>query len=238
MKGIILAGGSGTRLRPLTKITSKQLIPVYDRQMIYYPLQTLLDAGIKDILVIIAPDHAGHFLNLLGSGREFGPDIKITYEIQDNPEGLAQAFLIGETFIGNDDVTLVLGDNLFEDDFSSIIKNFTKGATVFAKEVDDPKRFGVIEFDGQKVISIEEKPENPQSNFAQVGLYVCDNSVVKKAKAVKRSPRGEFEIVDIINDYLAEGALSVEAVKGAWFDCGTHDSLFEASAYMREKRLK
>lgn len=237
MKGIILAGGSGTRLRPLTKITSKQLVPVYDRQMIYYPLQTLVDAGIKDILVIIAPDHAGHFLNLLGSGKELG--LTISYEIQDKPEGLAQAFLIGENFIGDDDVTLILGDNIFEDDFSPIIRNFKSGAQVFAKEVPDPQRFGVIEFDAsKKVLSIEEKPENPKSNFAQVGLYVCDNSVVEKAKNVKPSPRGELEIVDIIQMYHAENNLSVNLVEGAWFDCGTHESLFEAGSYMRAKKLK
>ncbi len=234
MKGIILAGGSGTRLRPLTKITSKQLIPVYDKQMIYYPLQTLVDAGIKDILIIIAPDHAGHFLNLLGSGKEMG--LNISYEIQDKPEGLAQAFLIGKNFVGNDDVALILGDNLFEDDFSHIIKNFKSGAQVFAKEVTDPERFGVIEFDeNKKVLSIEEKPEAPKSNFAQVGLYVCDNSVIKKAENVKPSPRGELEIVDIIQMYHAENNLSVNLVEGAWFDCGTHESLFAASAYWRGK---
>ncbi len=236
MKGIILAGGSGTRLAPLTKITSKQLIPVYDRQMIYYPLQTLVDAGISDILIIIAPDHAGHFLNLLGSGKELG--LNISYEIQDKPEGLAQAYLIGENFIGDDDVALILGDNLFEDDFSNIIKNFKSGAQVFAKEVSDPKRFGVIEFDkNKKVLSIEEKPENPKSNFAQVGLYICDNSVIEKAKTVKPSPRGELEIVDIIQAYHQENNLSVNLVEGAWFDCGTHESLFEAGSYMREKKL-
>lgn len=235
MKGIILAGGSGTRLRPLTKITSKQLIPVYDRQMIYYPLQTLVDAGITDILIIIAPEHAGHFLNLLGSGKEMG--LNISYEIQDRPEGLAQAYLIGENFIGNDDVALILGDNLFVDDFSGIIKNFTNGAQVFAKEVSDPHRFGVIEFDeNRKVRSIEEKPENPKSNFAQVGLYVCDNSVIEKAKAVKPSPRGELEIVDIIQAYHTDNTLSVNLIEGAWFDCGTHESLFEASSYMRERK--
>ncbi len=235
MKGIILAGGSGTRLRPLTKITSKQLIPVYDRQMIYYPLQTLIDAGIKDILIIIAPDHAGHFLNLLGSGKELG--LNISYEIQDKPEGLAQAYLIGENFIGDDDVALILGDNLFVDDFSPIIKNFKGGAQVFAKEVPDPHRFGVIEFDAnKKVLSIEEKPENPKSNFAQVGLYISDNTVIEKAKAVKPSPRGELEIVDIIQSYHADNQLSVNLVEGAWFDCGTHESLFEASQYMRNRK--
>jgi len=234
MKGIILAGGSGTRLAPLTKITSKQLIPVYDRQMIYYPLQTLVDAGITEILIIIAPDHAGHFLNLLGSGKELG--LNISYEIQDKPEGLAQAYLIGENFIGDDDVALILGDNLFEDNFSPIIKNFKSGASVFAKEVLDPERFGVIEFDeNKKVLSIEEKPQNPKSNFAQVGLYVCDNSVIEKAKNVKLSPRGELEIVDIIKNYHAEKNLSVNLVQGAWFDCGTHESLFEAGKYMRGK---
>lgn len=233
MKGIILAGGSGSRLRPLTKFTSKQLLPVYDKPMIYYPIETLKKAGIKDILIIIAPDHAGNFLNLLGSGKDLG--VNIAYEIQDNPDGLAQAFLIGESFIGNDDVTLVLGDNLFTDDFSEVIKKFTGGAQVFAKEVSDPERFGVLEFDEMgKAISVEEKPKKPKSNFAQVGLYVCDNSVIEKAKNIKPSERGELEITSVIDKYLQDDKLHVAKVEGAWFDCGTHESLFEAGAYMRD----
>lgn len=237
MKGIILAGGSGSRLHPLTKVTSKQLLPVYNKPLIYYPLETLLQAGITEILIIIAPDNAGDFLKLLGSGKDFGA--QFSYEIQDKPEGLAQAFLIGENFIGEDDVTLILGDNVFEDDFSSDIKNFTKGGMVYAKQVNDPQRFGVIEFDENgNVLSIEEKPQNPKSNFAQVGMYVCDNTVIQKAKDVKPSPRGELEIVDVMNQYFEKQELSVGQVKGAWFDTGTHESMFEASAYMREKALK
>ncbi|MDH3324486.1 MAG: sugar phosphate nucleotidyltransferase [Candidatus Peregrinibacteria bacterium] len=235
MKGIILAGGSGTRLRPLTKITSKQLLPVYDKPMIYYPLETLIRAGIKDVLVIVSPEHAGDFLNLLGSGSEFG--IKIAYEIQDKPEGLAQAFIIGDTFIGNDDVTLVLGDNIFEDDFSDAIKNFQKGGMIFAREVSDPHRFGVVEFDeNKKAISLEEKPEVPKSNFAQTGLYVCDNSIVEMAKNLAPSPRGELEVTDLMKMYLDQGKLEVGFVQGKWFDCGTHESLFEAGEYMRGKK--
>lgn len=229
-----MAGGHGTRLLPLTKITSKQLIPVYDQPMIFYPLQTLIEAGIKDILIIMAPEHAGHFLNLLGSGKAFG--VTISYEIQDTPSGIAEAFLIGENFIGNDDVALILGDNIFEDDFSLVIKNFTEGASIFAKAVPDPERFGVVELDkDQQIISIEEKPQKPRSNLAQVGLYICDNSVIKKAKKVEPSARGELEIVDIIRAYLYEKKLAVSLVKGAWFDCGTFESLFEAGAYRRAK---
>jgi glucose-1-phosphate thymidylyltransferase len=232
MKGIILAGGSGTRLSPLTKFTSKQLLPVYNKPMIYYPIETLKKAGIRDILIIIAPHHAGNFLNLLGSGKELG--VNIAYEIQDHPDGLAQAFLIGESFIGNDDTVLILGDNLFTDDFSGFMKNFSGGAQVFAKKVPHPERFGVIEFDSTgKAISIEEKPKKPKSDFAQVGLYICDNSVIKKAKNIGPSARGELEITSVINEYLKEGSLKVAKVEGAWFDCGTHESLFEAGAYMR-----
>jgi len=206
MKGIILAGGSGTRLRPLTKVTSKQLLPIYNKPMIFYPLETLLTAGVKDILVIVAPDHAGDFLKLMGSGNELG--CKFTYEIQDKPEGLAQAFLIGKNFIGGDNVTLILGDNLFEDNFTEAISSFQSGARVFAKQVSDPERFGVVEFDSQnKAISIEEKPTSPKSNFAVTGLYIYDNTVVQKAASLAPSPRGEIEITDLNNLYLKEEKL-------------------------------
>ena len=236
MKGIILAGGTGTRLLPSTKITSKQLLPVYDRPMIYYPLETLIRAGIKDVLVIMAPEYAGHFLRLLGSGQEWG--ITISYEIQDQPEGIAQAFLIGDNFIGDDNVTLILGDNIYEDDFSQSIREFTGGAQIFCKEVSDAQRFGVVEFDKSKnVISIEEKPSQPRSNYAQTGLYICDNTVVEKVRNLKPSARGELEITEIMANYLDEGTLKAEFVKGEWFDCGTHDSLLEASIYMRDKQL-
>lgn len=237
MKGIILAGGRGTRLKPLTRVTSKQLLPIYDQPMIFYPLQTLLKAGIEDILIIVAPDHAGDFLKLLGSGREF--DCDFTYEIQEKAEGLAQAFLIGEDFIGNDDVTLILGDNLFEDDFSQAIQSFESGGRVFAKKVNDPERFGVVEFDQeQKAVSIEEKPENPKSEYAVTGLYIYDSSVVDKAKSLKPSNRGELEITDLNNLYLKENSLDVAFVKGKWFDTGTFESMYEASEFARLKKLK
>lgn len=236
MKGIILAGGSGTRLRPLTKITSKQLLPIYNKPMIFYPIETLLKAGIKDILIIIAPERAGDFLNLLGSGKEFGA--KFTYEIQDKPEGLAQAFLIGENFIGDDDVALILGDNLYEDDFSEAVQTFTKGARVFAKEVKDPERYGVVEFDSNnKAISIVEKPKQPKSNYSVTGFYIYDNSVVAKAKALEPSPRGELEITDLNMKYLEEGTLDVAFVKGKWMDTGTFEAMFEAIEFAREKAL-
>jgi glucose-1-phosphate thymidylyltransferase len=237
MKGIILAGGEGTRLRPLTKVTSKQLLPIYNKPMIFYPLETLRTAGITDILVIVAPDHAGDFLKLLGSGNEFG--CKFTYEIQDKPEGLAQAFLIGKNFIGSDNVTLILGDNLFEDDFSQAISSFQTGARVFAKEVKDPERFGVVEYDAnRKAISIEEKPKAPKSNFAVTGLYIYDNSVIQKASSLAPSPRGEIEITDLNNVYLREGTLDVATVNGRWLDTGTFESLHEAIIFARERELK
>ena len=236
MKGIILAGGEGTRLRPLTRVTSKQLLPIYNKPMIYFPLETLLKAGIRDILIIVAPDHAGDFLKLLGSGKEFG--CKFTYEIQDKPEGLAQAFLVGQNFIGNDSVTMVLGDNLFEDDFSHAIQSFQRGARVFAKEVPDPERFGVVEFDeNRKALSIVEKPSQPKSNYAVTGLYIYDNTVVQKAKALAPSSRGELEITDLNMVYLKEGTLDVAMVDGRWLDTGTFESLFEATVFARERAL-
>lgn len=236
MKGIILAGGRGTRLRPLTSVTSKQLLPIYNQPMIYYPLQTLLKAGIEDILIIVAPDHAGDFLKLLGSGKEF--DCDFTYEIQEDPGGLAQAFLIGEDFIGDDDVTLILGDNLFEDDFSEAIQGFESGGRVFAKKVPDPQRFGVVTFDDDnQVISIIEKPENPPSEFAITGLYIYDHTVVDKAKSLEPSGRGELEITDVNNLYLKENNLDVAFVKGEWFDTGTFESMHRAIEFARNRSL-
>ncbi len=234
MKGIILAGGKATRLRPLTKITSKQLLPVYDKPMIFYPIETLKSMGIKEILVIIAPDYSGHFLNLLGSGTDFG--VKFSYEIQEEPRGLADAFRIGENFIGKDNVTMILGDNIFDYNFSGIITDFNKGAMVFAKKVADPSRFGVIEFDkNMKAKSIEEKPEKPKSNYAVVGLYVYDNNVIEFAKNLKPSSRGELEITDLNNIYLAKGELKVGIIDGVWEDAGTFDSLLRISNYMAKK---
>ena len=237
MKGIILSGGAGTRLYPLTKITSKQLLPVYNKPMIYYPLETLLKAGIKDILIIVAPEHSEDYKKLLGDGSEF--DANFTFEVQDKPEGLAQAFIIGENFIGSDNVCMILGDNIFEDDFSSTIKTFKKGGHVFAKKVPDPQRFGVVKFDEQmKAVQIEEKPKEFLSDYAITGLYIYDNSVVEAAKAVKPSLRGELEITELHNWYLAKGELQVDIVKGEWLDAGTFESLFKASELARKKILE
>jgi len=234
MRGIILSGGSGTRLRPLTKITSKQLLPIYNRPMIYYPLNTLIKAGIKEILIIVAPERAGDYLNLLGSGKEFG--VKFTYEIQDKPEGLAQAFIIGENFIDQEDVAMILGDNIFEDDFSEDIKNFKGGAKIFAKHVPDPERFGVVKFNENfKAEKIVEKPQEFLSNYAVTGLYVYDQRVVKIAKEMKPSARGELEITDLNNWYLDRGELEVAMVNGEWLDAGTFDSLLRAQAFAKEK---
>ena len=234
MRGIILSGGSGTRLRPLTKITSKQLLPIYNRPMIYYPLNTLIKAGIKEIMIIISPERAGDYLNLLGSGKEFG--VKFTYEIQDKPEGLAQAFIIAENFIDNEDVTMILGDNIFEDDFSEDIKNFKGGAKIFAKDVSDPERFGVVKFDANmKAEKIVEKPQEYLSNHAVTGLYVYDKRIVGVAKSIKPSSRGELEITDVNNWYLEKGELEVALVKGEWLDAGTFDSLLKAQNFAKEK---
>lgn len=236
MKGIILAGGSGTRLRPLTKITSKQLLPIYNKPMIFYPLETLITAGIKDILIIVAPERAGDFLNLLGSGKEFG--CKFTYEIQDKPEGLSQAFVIGKNFIGTDSVCLILGDNLYEDNFSEAVSSFQGGARIFAKEVKDPERYGVVEFDeNNKALSIVEKPAEPKSKFAVTGFYIYDNSVVQKAENLQPSPRGELEITDMNMLYLQEGKLDVAFVKGKWMDTGTFEAMYEAITFAREREL-
>ena len=234
MKGIILAGGRATRLRPLTKVITKQLLPVYNKPMIYYPIETLIGAGIKEILIIVAPEHAGNFMNMLGSGRDF--DAKFSYEIQDEPRGLADAFIVGENFIGKDNVTLVLGDNIFDHDFTDHIKSFKKGAAVFAKEVHDPERFGVVEFDKNgKALSIEEKPAKPKSNYAVVGIYSYDNKVIEYAKSLKPSARGEIEITDLNNVYLKKGELQVNIVDGIWEDAGTFDSLLRAGNIMAEK---
>ncbi len=234
MRGIILSGGVGTRLRPLTKITSKQLLPIYNRPMIYYPLNTLVKAGIKEILIIVAPESAGDYLNLLGSGKEFG--VKFTYEIQDRPEGLAQAFIIGENFIDREDVVMILGDNIFEDDVSGAIKSFKGGAKIFAKKVPDPERFGVVKFDkNMKVEKIVEKPQEHLSDYAVTGLYIYDRRVIQVAKEIKPSGRGELEITDVNNWFLAKGELEVAVVEGEWLDAGTFDSLLKAQNLAKEK---
>lgn len=234
MRGIILSGGSATRLRPCTKITSKQLLPVYNKPMIYYPLNTLIKAGIKEILIIVAPERAGDYLNLLGSGKEFG--VKFTYEIQDKPRGLAEAFIIGENFIDKENVALVLGDNIFEDDLSEEIKSFKAGGKIFLKEVPDPERFGVAEInDIGQVVSIEEKPAQPKSNLAITGLYVFDSRVVSVAKNVQPSERGELEITEVQKWYLNNGELSYGKIEGEWIDAGTFDSLLRAQNFAKEK---
>lgn len=229
-----MSGGAGTRLFPLTKITSKQLLPIYNKPMIFYPLNTLVKAGVKDILIIVAPERAGDYLNLLGSGKDFG--VKFTYEIQDKPAGLPQAFTIGEKFIGDDNVAMILGDNVFEDDFSEEIKNFTSGAKIFAKEVSDPERFGVVKFDENgKAELIVEKPKERISNHAITGLYLYDKRVVDAAKELKPGSRGELEIVDLHNWFLDKGELQVVEVKGQWIDCGTFESLLSAQNLAKEK---
>lgn len=240
MKGIILAGGTGTRLYPITKVVSKQLTPLYDKPMIYYPLATLIESGIKEILIITTPEDKERFKELLGNGSDYG--ITIEYKEQPKPEGLAQAFIIGEDFIGDDSVVLTLGDNVFSGiNLINKIKKATKnGSTIFGVEVDNPERFGVIEINNNKVISIEEKPKNPKSNIAITGLYIFDNKVIEIAKKIKPSKRNELEITDVINEYLKENKLNVELLNknDKWFDTGTPESLFEATQYVRNYQIK
>ena len=241
MKGIILAGGSGTRLYPLTKVTSKQLLPIYDKPMIYYPMSVLMNAGIRDILIISTSQDTPRFKDLLGNGSQFG--LNLSYAIQPSPDGLAQAFIIGADFIGNDSVAMVLGDNIFAGHglnkrLKKAVENAEngKGATVFGYYVDDPERFGIVEFNKSgKAISIEEKPKNPKSNYCVTGLYFYDNNVVEYAKSLKPSPRGELEITDLNKIYLEKNSLNVELLGQGftWLDTGTHESLVEATNFVK-----
>jgi len=238
MKGIILAGGTATRLFPLTATTSKQLLPVYDRQMIFYPLNTLVKGGIKDILMIVAPDHSGQFLNFLGSLLK-NHGVSIIFEVQKVPRGLADAFIVGETFIDDDNVTMILGDNIFEDDFGAQIKDFKSGGHIFAKKVSDPERSGVVKFDENgRVLQIVEKPKEWISDYAIPGLYIYDQRVCGAARTVKPSERGEIEITSLHNYYLELGELTVSKCEGEWLDAGTFDSLLEASTIVKQKELR
>jgi glucose-1-phosphate thymidylyltransferase len=234
MKGVILAGGTGSRMMPCTKVTNKHLLNVYNKPMIYFPLQTLIDAGIKEILIVSGPGHAGHFLNLLGSGKELG--ITLSYTIQEKAGGIAEALGLAEDFADNEPVIVILGDNIFEDKFD--ISDFKQGARIFLKQVSDPERFGVAELNGKNVIGIEEKPKQPKSNYCVTGLYIYDSDVFDVIKTLKPSGRGELEITDVNNSYINKGNMDATFVKGFWSDAGTFESLYKASTLVREKEQK
>lgn len=238
MKGIILAGGFGTRLHPITKVTNKHLLPVYHKPMIFYPIETMVKAGINRIIIITNPSHIEDFVNLLGSGKDFkdkkGQRIQIVYAIQDKPSGIADGLWIAKDYIGEDHCLMILGDNLIFDDLNNHVKNFQKGATIFVKEVSDPHRFGIAEVDEQfNVLSVEEKPNHPKSNLAITGIYLYDNSCFQKCIGQPKSARGEYEITYINNLYLKEGTLKAIQLEQEWFDAGTIDSLLEASLYVK-----
>ena len=236
MKGVILAGGTGSRLRPITKVTNKHLLPVHDKPMIYYPISTLIKGGVTDILLVVGNESAGDFLKLLSSGREFGA--KFTYRVQDESGGIAQALSLASDFVGNDSVVVILGDNIIEDDISSGVKEFSTGgceAMLFIKQVADPGRFGVAEIKGGKIIGIEEKPKKPKSAYAVTGLYMYDSSVFSIIKGLKPSSRGEYEITDVNNEFIKRGKLLYKELKGYWTDAGTFPSLFRATTLVREK---
>ena len=236
MKGIILAGGTGSRLYPLTKVTNKHLLPVYDKPMIYYPLQTLIDAGIKDIMIVSGRGHAGHFLELLGSGADSG--VHLTYEIQEKAGGIAQALGLAGDFADNGSVAVILGDNIFQDNVRDAVETFKHGARIFLKEVPDAGRFGVAEIKGKNIISIEEKPAVPKSNLAVTGLYIYDSRVFDIIQNLKLSGRGELEITDVNNEYIRMGEMSFSVLSGFWSDAGTFESLFHASELVRNQNLK
>lgn len=236
IKGVILAGGTGSRLFPCTLVTNKHLLPVYNKPMIYYPIQTLIDGGIKEILIVSGPGHAGHFVNLLGSGKKFG--VRLSYEIQDEAGGIAQALGLAEDFADSGKVVVILGDNIFEDNLKESVEEFKKqkeGAKIFLKEVPDAHRFGVAELKGDKVIGIEEKPKNPKTNYAVTGLYMYDNNIFNIIKTLKPSGRGELEITDVNNAYIKSGTMTSKILKGFWSDAGTFESLYKASTLIRDK---
>ena len=232
MKGIILAGGTGSRLYPLTKVTNKHLLPVYDKPMVYYPLQTLVSAGITEIMIVSGRGHAGHFLELLGSGADFG--VSLTYEIQEKAGGIAEALGLAAGWADDDDVAVILGDNIFQDDITAEVASFEKGAKIFLKEVPDARRFGVAELKGDQVISIEEKPQHPKSSYAVTGLYLYDHSVFSVIKKLKPSGRGELEITDVNNAYIKKGRMHYSVLTGYWSDAGTFDSLLRASMLVQK----
>ena len=232
MKGIILAGGTGSRLYPLTKVTNKHLLPVYDKPMIYYPLSTLIKAGISDIMIVSGRGHAGHFLELLGSGAEFG--VRLTYEIQESAGGIAQALGLAEGWADDEEVAVILGDNIFQDDVRGEVASFSSGAKIFLKEVPDAYRFGVAELADNRVVSIEEKPKNPRTNYAVTGLYLYDPEVFSIIKTLKPSGRGELEITDVNNAYIRKGQMQYAILKGYWSDAGTFESLLRASLLVQQ----
>ncbi|MDD3977825.1 MAG: sugar phosphate nucleotidyltransferase [Methanomicrobium sp.] len=236
MKGIILAGGTGSRLYPLTKVTNKHLLPVYDKPMICYPLGTLLDAGIDDILIVSGRGHVGHFLELLGSGSEMG--FRLSYEIQEGAGGIAEALGLAKRWSDGESVAVILGDNIFEDNIKDSVDSFKSGAKVFLKSVSDPQRFGVAEVDGERIVGIEEKPKNPKSDLAVTGLYMYDNSVFDVIKTLKPSGRGELEITDVNNAYISRDEMTFSVLEGFWSDAGTFDSLLRAGLMVKESRVK
>lgn len=240
MKGVVLAGGHGTRLEPLTNVTNKHLLPIYNKPMIYYPIETLLNSGINDILIVAGDDHVGSFLRLLGSGKSFGA--KFSYEIQKGAGGIAQALSLAEDFAMRDNIAVILGDNIFEDTFESDVLNFDKGsdsgARIFLSEVNDASRFGVAELDGDRVVGIEEKPSAPKSNLAVTGLYFYDSRVFDVIRGLTPSARGEYEITDVNNNYISNGKMKASILSGQWTDAGTFDSLFKANKFAYKMHLK
>jgi glucose-1-phosphate thymidylyltransferase len=236
MKGIILAGGTGSRLYPLTKVTNKHLLPVYDKPMIFYPLNTLISAGITEIMIVSGRGHAGHFLELLGSGADFG--VRLTYEIQEKAGGIAEALGLARHFSDNDNITVILGDNIFEDPVKDAVQSFHSGARIFLKEVPDAHRFGVAEILGEKIVSIEEKPKHPKSGLAVTGLYIYDAGVYDIISRLRPSERGELEITDVNNEYIRRGAMTFSRLNGFWSDAGTFDSLLRAGMIVQKARKR